>query len=89
MIEPKRAKQFSTPAKRAAHEWTLLDQEEKEARQARKTRRAALTRRKDRSRNGPISTLRVHPAVMKTALRAAGGDASRIRIVSETEVWVD
>ncbi|MEU1176570.1 hypothetical protein ABZ464_02790 [Streptomyces sp. NPDC005820] len=88
MIEPKRAKQFSTPAKRAAHEWTLLDQEEKEARRDRKARRAALTRRKDRPRNGPIRTLRVHPAVMRTALRQAGGDASRIRIVSETEVWV-
>lgn len=89
MIDPKRAKQFSTPAKRAAQEWVRLDQEEKDARRARKGRRAASTRRKDRPRNGPINTLRVHPAVMATALRAAGGDASRIRIVSETEVWVD
>jgi hypothetical protein len=89
MIEPKRAKQFSTPAQRAAEEWERLDEAEKDARRARKERRAASTRRKARPRSGPIKTLRVHPAVMATALRAAGGDASRIRIVSETEVWVE
>ncbi|MEU8948794.1 hypothetical protein [Streptomyces sp. NPDC048489] len=79
----------STAAAKAAAEWRRIDEEERLARRTRKTRRAAHTRSLDRPRNGKVETLRVHRGVMEAALKAAGGDASRLRIVSETEVWVD
>ncbi len=79
----------STPAQRAADEWLRLDREERDTRRKLIKRRRAVTQSRARARNGPVSVVRVHPVVMKVALRAAGGDASRIRIVSETEVWVE
>ncbi|MFF9649697.1 hypothetical protein [Streptomyces sp. NPDC014622] len=81
------SKKTSAPAQRAADEWMRLDREEREARRELIKRRQATAQ--TGSRNGPVTVLRVHPAVMKAALDAANGDASRIRIVSETEVWVD
>ncbi|WP_340376616.1 hypothetical protein U5640_16860 [Streptomyces sp. SS7] len=82
-------KMTSTAAQRAAEEWLRLDREERETRRKLISRRRAVTRSRARAQNGRVSVLRVHPEVMKVALQAAGGDASRIRIVSETEVWVE
>jgi hypothetical protein len=79
----------STAAQRAAEEWLRLDREEREARRKLIKLRRVATRSRTRSQNGRVSVLRVHAGVMKAALRAADGDASRIRIVSETEVWVE
>lgn len=41
-----------------------------------------------RVRTSRVAVTRVNPAVMEVALRAAGGDASRIEVVSATEVIV-
>ncbi|MCL2732314.1 MAG: hypothetical protein FWE15_20110 [Actinomycetia bacterium] len=40
------------------------------------------------SSNGPVRHARVSPALWEAALRQAGGDARRLRVVSETEVIV-
>lgn len=37
---------------------------------------------------GPLTTVRVAPAVWRAALRLAGGDASRLVVVSDTAVIV-
>ncbi|MGW5773125.1 hypothetical protein ACWEVY_28735 [Streptomyces longwoodensis] len=41
------------------------------------------------SRNGPVvTTVRVRPDVLRVALKLANYDASRIQIISDTEVVV-
>ena len=47
-------------------------------------------RRKVRSgaRSSAVERTQVHPEVMKKALELAGGDASRLRLLSPTEVVV-
>ena len=46
-------------------------------------------RRNPKHRNSPVSVIKVNPLVMETALRLAKGDASRLRIESETSVLVN
>lgn len=51
-------------------------------------RDAAMRNRDKRRRSGPVTTTKVHPLALATALRLAGGDASRLVIVSATEIIV-
>ncbi|ORT58133.1 hypothetical protein BKD26_19715 [Streptomyces sp. CB03238] len=79
---------FDRTVRHGADAWHRLDREELAARRERSGRRGAETRRRN-SHSGPVVTgVKVWPEVMKAALKAAGGDASRLRIVSDTEVWV-
>lgn len=72
-----------------ASQWDRLAREEAAERRRRGHRKAAATRRLDRPRSGRVVTeIKVRPEVMKVALKVAHGDASRLRIVSATEVWV-
>jgi hypothetical protein len=51
--------------------------------------RAALrTRGRGKQRNGPVAVARVHDAAWVTALCLAGGDRSRLRVVSVNTVVV-
>ena len=50
--------------------------------------RPSRSRRPRRPAASTVRTLRVDRAVMKTALRLAGGDASRLKIVNERTVLV-
>ncbi|MEU9925057.1 hypothetical protein AB0H51_27880 [Streptomyces griseoluteus] len=79
---------FDRAVRHGADAWHRLDSEEEAARRARAHMRATQTRRRN-SHNGPVQTVvKVWPEVMRVALKAARGDASRLRIVSDTEVWV-
>ncbi|MFC4507031.1 MULTISPECIES: hypothetical protein [Streptomyces] len=79
---------FDRTVRHSADAWHRLDGEERLARRERSIRRGAAARRRN-SRNGRVETVvKVWPEVMAAALKAAGGDASRLRIVSATEVWV-
>ncbi|EWS99943.1 hypothetical protein N865_19700 [Intrasporangium oryzae NRRL B-24470] len=51
-------------------------------------RRTRLAPRVTRPAPQPVITLREDAEPMRTALRLAGGDRSRVRVVSETEVLV-
>jgi hypothetical protein len=52
--------------------------------------RAALARRgRGPQRNGPVSVTRVSPAAWTVALGLAGGDRSRLRVISVTVVVVE
>jgi NRPS condensation-like uncharacterized protein len=74
--------------KKAAEQWQLRDEEEKEERRERTRSRISSSKRKA-SRNGPvITTVRVRPDVLRVALELADYDASRLEIISETEVLV-
>lgn len=80
---------YDKVVRHSADEWHRLDREEAAERRARGNRSAARTRALNRPKNGPVVTeVKVCSAVMKAALKAAGGDSSRLRIVSDTEVWV-
>jgi hypothetical protein len=52
--------------------------------------RAAAGRnpRQARKGSGPVQVATVHPAVLSTALKLAGGDASRLRIQDRFNVLV-
>lgn len=79
---------YDRAVRHGATEWDRLAREEAAERAQRSVRRRLETRRRT-ARSGPVVTVvKVVPAVMRAALRAAGGDASRLRIVSDTEVWV-
>ncbi|MGD6750377.1 hypothetical protein [Streptomyces sp. BH105] len=80
---------FEKTVRHGAEAWDRLDRDEVDARRARTARRKSEGWRRN-SRSGPVRTeVRVRPEVMRAALKAAGGDVSRLRIVSDTEVWVD
>ncbi|MET9119914.1 hypothetical protein [Streptomyces sp. NPDC004528] len=81
---------FDNVVRHGAREWRRLDAEAAAHRRDRVIRRRTQTREFNSPfRNGPVRVeVRVLPEVMKAALKAAGGDASRLRIVSNTEVWV-
>lgn len=49
---------------------------------------ARRKRRTPRTANGKVEVVKVDARIMKTALRIAGGDASRITIISRTRVEV-
>jgi hypothetical protein len=52
--------------------------------------RAALRPRgRGKQRNGSVAVARVSPAAWQAALRLAGGDRSRLRVVSVTVVVVE
>jgi hypothetical protein len=51
-------------------------------------RNGAMRHRKPRRRPERVEVVRVDHRVMKTALQIAKGDASRLRIISATEVEV-
>jgi hypothetical protein len=79
---------FDRTVGHGADAWHRLDREEQAARRERSGRRRLEARRRN-SHNGPVRTeVKVWPEVMRVAMKAAGGDASRLRIVSDTEVWV-
>ncbi len=44
--------------------------------------------RVEKSRNGPVVTIRVDPLVWAVALEVADGDVQRIKVISATEVLV-
>ena len=46
------------------------------------------TRKSPGSRSGGVTSTQVDPQVWATALKAADGDKSRLRIVSKTEVVI-
>jgi hypothetical protein len=75
--------------RRGAEVWNQLDREEAAARRERAGRRRAATRRRNSHSGRVVTEVKVWPEVLEAALKAAGGDASRLRIVSDTEVWVD
>lgn len=54
------------------------------------TRTSTATRRRTPARRKPepVKITQVNKGVMATAMRAAGGDAKRIKIISETQVEV-
>jgi hypothetical protein len=83
-----RTSAFDRVIRHGADSWHRLDREEAAARKTRAVQnRSASVRRA--SRNGRTRTeVKVWPEVLKVALAQAGGDASRLRIVSDTEVWV-
>ncbi len=83
-----RASAFDRVVRHGANAWQRLDCEDAAMRRDRAVRRGAATRRRN-SHNGRVRTeVKVWPEVLAAALKAADGDASRLRIVSETEVWV-
>jgi len=49
---------------------------------------AARRPERQRRRSGPVTVMRVNPALWEAALRAAEGDARRLMIVSATTVIV-
>lgn len=70
--------------RKGAENWRLRDTEEKQARRERAKRGKRVV-----SRNGPVvTTVRVRPDVLRVALKLANYDASRIQIISDTEVVV-
>jgi hypothetical protein len=74
--------------KKGADEWRLRDEEEKEKRRQRTNRRISRGLRKA-SRSGPVNTtVKVRPEVLRVALELADYDASRLQIISDTEVVV-
>ncbi|MFF1711269.1 hypothetical protein [Streptomyces sp. NPDC058268] len=83
-----RTSAFDRVIHHGADAWHRLDRAEAAGSKARSARnRSAAVRRN--SRNGRTRTeVKVWPEVLKVALAQAGGDASRLRIVSDTEVWV-
>jgi len=66
------------------HERTVVDAEQ----HAQTYARSAGRRSERRPRSGRVDVLTVHPDVLKAALKIAGGDASRLQILSATEVRV-
>lgn len=79
---------FDRTVGHGADAWHRLDREERTARQERSGRRRMETRRRNSHSSRVQTVVKVWPEVMAAALKAAGGDASRLRIVSDTEVWV-
>ncbi|MFK0015716.1 hypothetical protein [Streptomyces sp. NPDC091027] len=81
---------FSRVVRHGADEWHRLESEAVRERRERILRRRNQTREFNSPfRSSPVrSEVQVRPEVMRAALKAAGGDASRLRIVSDTEVWV-
>lgn len=55
---------------------------------ARKPRRPRRSIPSPESRSGPVNVQRVNAGVMRTALRIAGGDASKLVIVNPMHVEV-
>lgn len=49
---------------------------------------AARTRRRRRSRSGPVQAASVHPGAWRLAVTLARGDHRRLRVQSPTEVLV-
>ena len=79
---------FDKVVRHSADAWHQLDREEAVARRARMTRNRSVGARRA-SRNSRVRTeVKVWPEVLKVAMEQAGGDASRLRIVSDTDVWV-
>ncbi|MCZ0981805.1 hypothetical protein O1L60_30820 [Streptomyces diastatochromogenes] len=83
-----RTSAFDRVIRQSVDAWHRLDREEAVARQTRSARNRSATVRRN-SRNGRTRVeVKVWPEVLKVAMEQAGGDASRLRIVSDTEVWV-
>jgi hypothetical protein len=49
---------------------------------------AVRSQRQERRKPSPVQVIRVNSGVLREALKIAGGDASRIRIISTTRVEV-
>jgi hypothetical protein len=83
-----RTSAFDRVIHHGADSWHRLERTEAAARRERSVRNRSASLRRN-SRNGRTqTTVKVWPEVLKVALAQAGGDASRLRIVSDTEVWV-
>lgn len=51
-------------------------------------RNGAVRFRKTRRRPQPVQVIKVDPRILKTALRLAKGDASKLRSISATKIEV-
>lgn len=65
------------------HEQSVIDAEQHAETYARPTRRS-----RRRPRSSAVSIIHVDERVLRTALRLAAGDASRLTLVSSTEIIV-
>jgi hypothetical protein len=84
-----RTSAYERVVQRGAEDWHRLAQEEAAGRRERIARNISVGRRRAARNGRPVTSVKVLPAVWRAALGAAGGDASRLRVVSATEVWVD
>ncbi|MEW1675518.1 hypothetical protein AB0O47_20090 [Streptomyces noursei] len=82
------ASAFDRVIRHGADSWRQLEREEDAARRRRSLRGRADSIRRASRNDRARTQVKVLPEVLRAALKAADGDASRLKIVSATEVWV-